>query len=155
MRWLIIICLMFAAPGCREKASPKITLVIPDGFTGVAILRWQQPQGVKLSPDQLAYSLEIPPSGVLAIQGANLMLDWYVQDARYASGAALPQGNQHTKDEEGVYLWDMGVNADASESWYVVGRIRDLDGVRERKMGVPPLSNPPRGNDKPLPNSPQ
>jgi hypothetical protein len=148
MRWLIIICLMFVASGCREKASPKITLVIPDGFTGVAILRWQQPQGIKLPLDEPSYILEIPRSGVMAIQGPNLMLDWYVQDARYASGRTLPQGNQHTKDEEGVYLWDMGINADASECWYVVGQAKDREGAWEKKVGMPPLSNPPSGNDK-------
>lgn len=71
------------------------------------------------------------------------MLSWYVQDARYRGGNPLVQGTQHTKDEDGIYLWDMGVNASGNESWFVVGRIKDLDGVRERKMGLPPFPASP------------
>jgi hypothetical protein len=151
MRYLMLMCLMLGMVSCREKPSPTIVLVFPDGFRGVAILRWKQPDGIKLTPGELNYTLTIPASGVLPIQGKNLMVDWHIQQARYASGQPLAKGDQHTKDEEGVYLWDMGLNADAKESWYVVGRIKDLDGVLERKMGVAPIPNPPRGKDKPLP----
>lgn len=151
MRYLMLICLMLGMTGCREKQSPTVVLVFPDDFRGVAILRWKQPDGIRLTPDELNYELHIPASGVLPIQGKNLMVDWYIQQARYQSGRPLPQGDQHTKDVEGTYLWDMGVNADASECWYVVGQAKDRDGVWEKKMGIPPLKNPPRGNDKPLP----
>lgn len=154
MRHLLLICLMLGMTGCREKESPTVVLVFPDDFRGVAILRWKQPDGIKLTPGELNYELHIPKSGVLSIQGKNLMVDWYRQEARYESGKPLVQGDQHTKDEEGIYLWDMGVNADGSECWYVVGQIKDLDGVLERKLGMPPLKNPPRGKDKPLPPEP-
>lgn len=140
MRWLIFICVMFGVGGCQEKASPTVVLKIPDGFTGVIILRWQQPQGIELKPSEKSYTLEIPATGVLAIRGKNLMLDWYAQEARYLSGRILPQGNQHTKDEDGIYLWDMGVNADASECWYVVGKSKDREGVWEKKVGMPRLN---------------
>jgi hypothetical protein len=129
--------LIFA--GCKDTAVPKITLVIQDGFSGVVILRWQQSQGAKLPPESLGFTLSIPSSGILEIQGKNLTLDWHVLEARYAGGKVLLQGNQHTKDNSGVFLWDMGANADASESWYVVGKIDDLDGVLERKMGLAPF----------------
>ncbi len=151
MRYLMLMCLMLGMVGCGEKPSPTVVLVFPDGFRGVAILRWKQPEGIKLSPGELNYTLHIPSSGVLGIQGKNMMVDWHRQEARYASGRPLPQGDQHTKDEESVYLWDMGLNADASECWYVVGQAKDIDGVRERKMGVAPFKIVPRGNDKPLP----
>lgn len=147
MRWIFVIFLMLVASGCSEKESPMITLVIQDGFTGVVILRWQQPKGVRLEPSAYNYFLEVPPSGILEIQGPNLMLDWFVEKACYASGASLPKGDQHTKDEEGIYLWSMGLNADTTECWYVVGKIQDLNGVRERKMGIPPFRNPLQSTD--------
>lgn len=151
MRYLMLICLILGIIGCREKPTPSITLVFPDGFRGVAILRWKQSDGLRLPPSELNYTLNIPASGVLLIDGKNLMVDWYRQEARYASGQPIPQGDQHTRDEEGVYLWDMGLNADASECWYVVGQGKDREGIPERKMGVPPFKIIPRGNDKPLP----
>lgn len=151
MRFLLLLCLVLGMAGCREKPSPVITLVFPDGFRGVAILRWKQSDGLKLTPGELNYTLTIPSSGLLTIQGKNFMLDWYRQEARYVSGQPLLQGDQHTKDEEGIYLWDMGVNADGGECWYVVGQIKDLDGVPERKMGVAPFPIVPRGTDKVLP----
>jgi len=151
MRFLMLMCLMLGMVGCREKPSPTVMLVFPDGFRGIAILRWDQPDGTKININDQSFELHIPSSGVLPIQGKNLMVDWYVQQARYESGRPLTQGNQHTKDEDGIYLWDMGVNASASESWYVVGKAKDRDGVLEKKMGIARIPNPPSGHDKPLP----
>lgn len=151
MRCLMLICLMLVMVGCQEKPSPTVVLVFPDDYRGVAILRWNQPEGIKLNTNDQSYTLHIPSSGALSIRGKNLMVDWYVQQARYEGGRPLKQGDQHTKDEDGIYLWDMGVNTDGSESWYVVGQAKDRDGVLEKKMGVAPIPNPPRGHDKPMP----
>ena len=105
-----------------------------------------RPTGEKLVAVNNNYTIKIPPSGTLDIQGKNLMLNWYVQQARYANGAKLNEGGQHTKDEQGIYLWDMGVNADGSECWYVVGQRKDIEGVEEKKMGLPPFKVTPHGN---------
>lgn len=139
MRFLLLTCLVLFIAGCRESAVPKIELIIQDEFTGVVVLRWHQAQGLKPLLRESHYTLTIPQSGVLDIQGPNLMIDWHVLEARYAHGGAISQGNQHTRDENGIYLWDMGINANGSESWFVVGRIKDLDGVLERKMGLAPF----------------
>lgn len=148
MRWLLIICIVFGMVSCigKTRPTPTITLVIPDGFSGIAILRWEQPDGIELPSGRSRYTLHLPDSGMLEIRGKNLMLHWYTLEARYASGQPLPVGNQYTKDEEGVYLWEMGVNADGSESWYVVGQAKDREGVLEKKTGVPQLKNPPGGD---------
>ena len=138
---IILACLMLIFAGCKNAAAPKITLVFQNEFSGVVILRWQQSQGIELPPASLNFALNIPSSGILAIQGKNLTLDWHVLEARYDGGKVLLQGDQHTKDNSGVFMWDMGANADASESWYVVGKIDDLEGVLERKMGLAPFPN--------------
>lgn len=131
--------------------APTVRFVLPDGFTGMFVVRYpDQARGeaanaafVQSAPDGV-WEIHVPPNGEAILTDMRLLRDWHQTQARYASGTTLPVAvevpspNSTPPDTTTVSLWHGATTTDGS-TWFLVGTARDkqweLQNWRDVKPG--------------------
>lgn len=87
---LMAVWVLFLAVNYQPSAgvSPEVIYVFPDGFRGVAQVRYKRREGIAAEPINNVIMLRFPSSGVLDVRGE--LPEWHRTSAKFVSGTPIP-----------------------------------------------------------------
>jgi hypothetical protein len=104
---LLIPACLITASGCAQPSSVVVVYVVPRGYHGGFVIRFNQRRGVLAAKDEHGrWIFRIPPSGVLKIQGDGPWAEWHRVEARYSDGQPIAVVNEaSTFPENRIGFW--------------------------------------------------
>lgn len=142
MRFCFVICIIvlcgIVLPGCG-RTSPRIELVVPDGYRGAICIVGSPASSNHADFQQGKYRIRVPSSGLLVLSDASMFRDWHKMSAVNNNGDVLPVLNSDLDSgtDEKVGLRSLSSRGDGT-IWYCVGTEEERKSMLKERGDVAP-----------------